>query len=235
MQAHIDRAMAALGKDYATPSRYAARGSQQFVQDVLSKQDEIAATLFSVDKEGKRDVSNRVREAFIRFFLVTFAGYKFYVNSESNRMDNRRFLKSLNLPNRQNEFVKMIVVSQMFDIFLQDSRSIRHQRLFDEYVIKHRLGNFSIHENKESILSGGGNRSKKDTRTPLLDSLQWRKSTIIVPEQPCHVGLRDGLVYCNDRRFPDHLDPGECITNKSVSFWKLLMDGTCCSPFSSCT
>jgi hypothetical protein len=225
MQAHVDRAMAVLGQDYATPSQYAARSKQQFRGDVLSQQDEIAANFFSADPKGNRNVSERVRESFLRFFLVTFARYKVFFDSETDRLDEDRFVASLNLSHRQKDYVKEVVTSQMFEIFMQDTRSIRNRKLFDEYIVKHKNGNFGIGEHKESIRSYG---------TPLLDSSQWRNPTIVIPPKPCRVGLKEGRIYCLDRRFPDNLDSDECITNRSVSFWKMFLDGVFCSVFSGC-
>jgi hypothetical protein len=225
MQAHVDRAMAVLGQDYATPSKYAARSKRQFGEDVLSRQDEIAANFFSVDPKENRNVSERVRESFLRFFLVTFARYKFFFDFEMDRLDEDRFVASLNFSHRQKEYVKEVVTSQMFEIFMQDTRSIRNRKLFDEYIVKHKNGNFGIGEHKESTRSYG---------TPLLDSSQWRNPTIVVPAKPCRVGLKEGRIYCHDRRFPDNLDPDECITNRSVSFWKMFLDGSFCSAFSGC-
>jgi len=225
VQAHVDRAMAVLGQDYATPSQYAARSKQQFGGDVLSRQDEIAANFFSVDPMENRNVSERVRESFLRFFLVTFARYKFFFDSETDRLDEDRFVASLNLSHRQKEYVKEVVTSQMFEIFMQDTRSIRNRKLFDEYIVKHKNGNFGIGEHKESTRSYG---------TPLLDSSQWQNPTIVVPPKPCRVGLKEGRIYCLDRRFPNSLDLDECITNRRVSFWKIFLDGAFCSVFSGC-
>ena len=219
MQAHVDRAMAVLGQDYATPSQYATQSSQLFGDDVLNRQDEIAANFFSVNQQGKRNVTERVRESFLRFFLVVFGRYKFFFDAEENRMDNDRFIASLNYSYRQREYVKEVVTSQMFEIFLQDTRSIKHRKLFDEYIVKHKNGNFSVAETKESNRCYG---------TPLLDSSQWKNPSVVVPEQPCRVGLKEGRVFCQDRRFPNTLDPAECITNQNVSFWKSFWDGLFC-------
>ncbi len=222
VQAHVDRAMAVLGKDYATPSQYAKR---QFWEDVLSKQDEIAADFFSVDEHETHNVTENVRESFLRFFLVIFSNYKTYFDPDKNRLDANRFVASLNLSYRQEDFVKEVVTSQMFEIFMQDTRSIKNRKLFDEYVIKHKNGDFSI---------GKKTTSKRSYGTPMLDSSQWQSPTIVVPEQPCRVGLKEGYTYCQDRRFPDHLDPIECVTNKSVSFWRMFCDGALCSALCCC-
>jgi hypothetical protein len=230
VQAHVDRAMAVFGQEYAKPSEYAARSSQQYMDDVLSRQDDISANLFSVKKKETRIVAKKVRESFLRFFLATFGHYKSYFHSVTKRFDDSRFVDSLNLSYRQREYVKEVVTSQMFEIFLQDTRSIKHRKLFDEYAVRHRNGDFSLTANKESSRTYG---------TPLLNSSQWRNPTIVVPGQPCRVGLKDDLkkrrIYSHDRRFPDALDPAECITNKSVPFGKNFWDGAFCSVFSCCT
>mmetsp|Transcript_18314 Transcript_18314/g.42176 ORF Transcript_18314/g.42176 Transcript_18314/m.42176 type:complete len:966 (+) Transcript_18314:38-2935(+) len=186
MQAHVDRAMAVLGQDYATPSQYAARSSQQFGDDVLNRQDEIAANLFSVNQHEERNVTERARESFLRFFLVTFARYKFYFDAETNRMDDDRFVTSLNYSHRQKEYVKDVVTSQMFEIFLHDTRSIKQRKLFGEYIAKHKNGSFSVGKSKELNRCYG---------TPLLDSSQWNNPSVVVPEQPCRVGLKEGRVF----------------------------------------
>lgn len=216
VQAHVDRAMAVLGQDYATPSRYAKR---QFSEDLLGKQDEIAAELFSVDKRKARRLTEKVRECFLRFFLSTLAEYKTYIDSESKRFDEEQFVTSLNLSYGQQECIKAVVTSQMFEIFLQDPRSIKNRKLFDEFVIKYNEGDFSLGRKKGPGRSYG---------TPLLDSSQWQNPTIITPEKPCSIGLKEGITYCRDRRFPDRLDPDECITTVTVSFWNVFCDGAFC-------
>ena len=218
MQAHVDRAMAVIGKENATPSAYAI-SNLQIGEDILSRQDEIAANFFSVNEQDTRDITERVRESFLRFFLVTFARYKFYFDPYTKRFDQDRFVASLSHSYRQKEYLKEVVTSQMFEIFIEDPRSIKNRKLFDEFIVKNKFGKFSIGENKKSNRSFG---------TPLLDSSQWRNPTVVVPEQPCRIGLREGLTYCDDRRFPDKLNPDECITNRSISFWRLFMEGMCC-------
>lgn len=210
VQAHFDRALAVFGQDYATPSEYAARGSQQF-EDVLRQQDQIAAEFFAVDRPEQRQVTARVRESFLRFFLVVFARYKFFFDADTRRLDEERFVASLNLPPRQREYVREAVTSQMFDIFLHGTQSIQHRTLFDEYVVKRATSSFG---------RGGNGASHRRYGTPLLDSSQWQNPTVVVPEQICRVGLKEGRTYCHDRKFPDTLDPDECITNQSVSFWR---------------
>jgi hypothetical protein len=289
--------MAVFGVDYATPSQYAARTSLQILggeDDVLNRQDEIAANFYFVDHNS--NTTERVRQCFLAFFVTTLSRYKFFVNNETQRIDEERFIKSLNLGHRQREYVRMIITSQMFEIFLsqQDISSIRRRRLFDEYIIKQRGGNIEVsggafggtgnnknktkeykkaatvssssaaskfdefvnrknnshaatvtatatatNNGKKSISnknkSNTKSTSKISTATPLLDSKQWQKPTIIVPQQPCVVGLKEGRVHCHDRRFPDHLVEEECITNNTVSSWKMFWDGTFCSAFLSCT
>jgi hypothetical protein len=303
--------MAVFGVDYATPSQYAARTSLQLLggeDDVLNRQDEIAANFYFVDHNSS--TSERVRQCFLNFFVTTLSRYKFFVNNETQRIDEERFIESLNLGHRQREYVRMIITSQMFEIFLsqQDVSSIRRRRLFDEHIIKHRGGAIEVSggafggnnknnnktkanantntrttTNKTTVSSSSEatttskfdefiNRRKyshvaaatatatatatnngknsttinnksntkstsklSTTTTPLLDSKQWRKPTIIVPQQPCVVGLKEGRVHCHDRRFPDHLVEEECITNNTVSSWKVFWDGTFCSAFFSCT
>jgi len=222
VQAHVDRAMAVLGQDYATPSKYAKR---HYWEDVLSKQDEIAADFFSIDERETCNITEKVRESFLRFFLVTFSNYKRFFDPDKNRLFADRFVASLNLSYRQEDYVKAVVTTQMFEIFLQDTRSIKNRKLFDEYVIKHRNGDFSI---------GKKSYTKRSYGTPMLDSSQWQSPTIVVPEQPCCVGLKEGRTYCHDRRFPDKLNPSECVTNHSVSFWRMFCDGAFCSAFSCC-
>jgi hypothetical protein len=292
--------MAVFGVDYATPSQYAERTSLQLLggeDDVLNRQDEIAANFYFVDHNS--NTSERVRQCFLNFFVTTLSRYKFFVNNETQRIDEERFIKSLKLGHRQREYVRMIITSQMFEIFLsqQDISSIRRRRLFDEYIIKHRGGaievsggafggtdknnnktkanaktttnkttasssseatttskfdDFVIWRNNSHVAATTAtNNNKKSTTiknksstkstpristtTPLLDSKQWRKPTIIVPQQPCVVGLKEGRVHCHDRRFPDHLVEEECITNNTVSSWKMFWDATFCSAFLSCT
>jgi len=231
VQAHVDRAMAVLGQDYATPSAYAYLGNQ-FGEDLLGRQDDIAANFFFVDdKEEKRGISEKARMSFLRFFLTIFARYDFFIDSKTNRLDGDRFANSLNLPTRQRNYVREVVTSQMFETFMQDTNSIRHRRLFDEYVIKYKNGNFGLDVKKKAVLS---RKHKATPGTPLLDSTQWKKPKTIVPGPPCSVGLQEGLVFCKDRRFPDRLNPEECITKKTVSPWKIFWDGAFCSAFSSC-
>ena len=172
-----------------------------------------------MNEQDTRDITERVRESFLRFFLVTFARYKFYFDPYTKRFDQDRFVASLSHSYRQKEYLKEVVTSQMFEIFLEDPRSIKNRKLFDEFIVKNKFGKFSIGENKKSNRSFG---------TPLLDSSQWLNPTVVVPEQPCRIGLREGLTYCDDRRFPDKLNPDECITNRSISFWRLFMEGMCC-------
>ena len=222
VQAHVDRAMAVLGQEYAKPSKYAKR---QFGEDVLSKQDEIAADFFSISKYETRSITDKVRESFLRFFLAILAQYKMYINPDTNRLDVDRYVASLNLSHRQREYVKTVVSSQMFEIFLQDTRSIKNRKLFNEFSVKHKSGGFSIGKKKGPSRSYG---------TPLLDSSQWQSPTTIIPEQLCCVGLKKGIIYCQDRRFPDNLDLDECITNRRISFWRIFCDGGLCSMFSCC-
>mmetsp|Transcript_25967 Transcript_25967/g.61089 ORF Transcript_25967/g.61089 Transcript_25967/m.61089 type:complete len:1004 (+) Transcript_25967:97-3108(+) len=223
VQAHVDRAMAVFGQDYATPSAYACHGTQQFGDDMLGQQDEIAANFFFADHE-KRDISTTVRKSFLKFFLAIFSRYEFYVNSRTNQLDGDRLVKSMNLPSRQRKYMKDVVSSQMFERFLHDTRSIRNRRLFNEHIINFRNGDFTLEERKTESNPG----------TPLLNSIKWRNPKIIRPGHPCSVGLREGLVHCEDRRFPDSLNPEECITKKTVSSWKAFMDGAFCSSISSC-
>ena len=241
--------MATFGVDYATPSQYAARTTLQLLggeDDVLNRQDKIAANFYVVDHGS--NTSERVRQCFLNFFVTTLARYKFFVDNETQRIDEERFIKSLNLGHRQGEYVRMIITSQMFEIFLsqQDISSIRRRRLFDEHIIKHSGGAIEVGggtfggNNKTTIKNKSNTKSTSKisttaTTTPLLDSIQWREPTIIVPQQPCVVGLKKGRVHCHDRRFPDHLVKEECITNDTVSSWKLFWDGTLCSAFLSCT
>jgi len=90
--------------------------------------------------------------------------------------------------------------------------------------------------NRKRIDHAGGNKNnKKKTPTPLLDSKQWKKPFVLVPPQPCVIGLKEGRVHCHDRRFPDHLNENECITNTTVSPWQMFWDGTwLCSSSSLC-
>lgn len=214
VQAHVDRALAVLGQNYATPSEYATRSSQHF-PDLLSQQDDIAAQFFTVDQRERHEVIKRVRASFLRFFLVVFARYEFFCDKETNRLDEGRFVMSLNLPQCQREYMKEVVTSQMFDRFLHDADSVRHRKLFGEYITQR--------------AKGGSNKAPDHGgKTPLLDSSRWQNPVIVVPAQPCCVGSKEGLIYCRDRRFPDNLDPSECITNQSVSFWKRFWDGAFC-------
>ena len=208
VQAHVDWALAVLGQDYATPSEYAVRSSQQCA-DVLQQQDEIAAKLFAVDGREGRELTRRVRESFLRFFLAVFKRYKFFLDPKTNQLDAKRFVAGLNLPQSNQDYIKEVVTSQMFDRFLQDTHSIGHRKLFDEYISKRDKGSFGR----------AGNSGSNDCHaTPLLDSPQWNNPTVIIPEQPCDLGLKKGRIYCGDRQFPDRLDPDECITNDSFSF-----------------
>eukprot|EP00536_Pseudo-nitzschia_multiseries_P009167 jgi/Psemu1/257909/estExt_Genewise1Plus.C_2510035 len=223
VQAHVDRAMAVFGQDYATPSVYACRGTRQFGEDVLGQQDEIAANFFFVNHE-KEDISTKVRGSFLKFFVAILARYEFFVDSETNELDQDRLVKSMNLSSRKGKYMQKVVGSQMFERFLHDTSSIRNRRLFNEYIIKHRDGNLSV----------DGRNTQTTPGTPLLNSIQWRNPRIIHPEQPCSVGMREGLVHCENRRFPDRLNPEECITKKTVSSWKVFLDSVYCSAFSSC-
>jgi len=236
--------------------------------------------------DNDNNISERVRQCFLNFFVATLSRYNFFVDQETQRIEEERFIKSMNLGHRQREYIRMIITSQMFEIFLsqQDLSSIRRRRLFDEYIIKHRGGvsdvgggvfggkvggSTSTAKNKGKLSSssetttttaskfdGFVNRKKNDhaaagininnnnkkkksstpTPTPLLDSKQWKKPSVIVPQQPCVIGLKEGRVHCHDRRFPDHLNEDECITNSTVSSWKMFWDGTwLCSSILSCT
>ena len=287
------RFMAVFGVDYATPSEYATRTSLQLLggqDDVLNRQDQIAANFYFVDNNnyGNNDgnLTERVRKCFLKFFVATLSRYNFFVDQESKRIDEERFIRSLNFGHRQREYIRLLVTSQMFEIFLsqQDLSSIRRRRLFDEHIIEYRGGTTEVGggvfagKNKATVMSshtkkytenvtgksptartrpsapskfdefvnrngsnnsnanvGSKSKSKKSTPTPLLESTQWKKPTIIIPDQPCIVGLREGCAHCSDRRFPDHLNHDELVTNNTISSWRIFWDGTwLCTPFLNC-
>lgn len=287
------RFMAVFGVDYATPSEYATRTSLQLLggqDDVLNRQDQIAANFYFVDNNnyGNNDgnLTERVRKCFLKFFVTTLSRYNFFVDQESKRIDEERFIRSLNFGHRQREYIRLLVTSQMFEIFLsqQDLSSIRRRRLFDEHIIEYRGGTTEVGggvfagKNKATVMSshtkkytenvtgksptartrpsapskfdefvnrngsnnsnanvGSKSKSKKSTPTPLLESTQWKKPTIIIPDQPCIVGLREGCAHCSDRRFPDHLNHDELVTNNTISSWRIFWDGTwLCTPFLNC-
>merc|ERR1712161_108953 len=91
---------------------------------------------------GNNNLSERVRQCFLNFLVTTLSRYNFFVNQDTQRIEEDRFLKSMNLRPPQRDYLRMIITSQMFEIFLsqQDLSSIRRRRLFDEYIVKHRGG-----------------------------------------------------------------------------------------------
>ena len=162
------------------------------------------------------------------------------------------------MPTQQRDYIHAVVTSQMFEIFLQDTRSTQRKRLFDEYIKKQRTGGATV--KNRSRVSGGrsgsttsissgkssssskpkmnvvGNKSTTISGASLLDSTQWQNPTIIVPRPPCAVGLKEGRVYCQDRRFPDHLNPRDCITTGTISSRKKFCSRfSVCSAFQNCT
>ena len=134
--ARTDRWLALFGhQPYATPSMYASQVDKQLGDDALNRQDEIAAHFFQID-EKEQALSELVRTSFLKFFMSILLRYKFYIDPQTNTLQVDRFIQSLRLSDNQQKYVRFVITSQMFDLFLHgdDTRSRNSRRWFDSYL-----------------------------------------------------------------------------------------------------
>ena len=229
-QAHTDRVLAVVARQsYATPSEYALG----HLDDILNRKDEIAANFFDVDPT--LDTTEAVRFSFLRFFISIFAHYKNHVYKEdqTDRFNSARFLLSLKLSQRYQNFVGAMISSQMFERFLNGDEYSSRRRFFDEQILRHHQGKAVEELSEATAVFGFGKILPQPA--PFLDSNKWKVRKEIVVSPPCGIGVKPGLTFCRDRRFPDRLDPEECITSKTIHPWKAFLDGAVSGSFWSCS
>lgn len=207
IQAHTDRLMSVFGQDFATPSAYTAQGEELY-QNILQNQDAIASQFFV---EDDNTMSETVRWSFLRFFLSTLSDYSRYIDKETQRLNVGEFVGSLKMAPRNQDYVRSVVESQMFELFLQ--RDSYQRRLFDEMIIKQQQ-----QHNKVLLASNS---------TPFLDSTKWKTRTILTPPFPCDLGVPLDYAYSakTTSHFPDYFDPKQCVTgatyrDRSASSWQ---------------
>jgi hypothetical protein len=210
MQAQTDRLMALfVRQEYATPSSHASKATrdQQFTKDALKRQDEIAALFFETN-QSDLEIAEQVRKCILTFFVSFLSRYEFYVDSKTGRLDTDRLLCSLRLPREQQAFVKAMLSSQMFDVFFHNPS---RRRSFDHFILEQQRRGEHIKVN--------------DSRLSVV--------TLTV-QPPCGVGIVDGVVHFQDRRFPDALNEKELIVTKpTTSIWGSFCGGVGSAPLSS--
>jgi len=120
----------------------------------LSLYDFDSRNIFS--PQPHRFSSNEIRQAFLRFFVSLFRGYRSFLDETTFYEED--FLASLNLPFSCTDFVRSVLHTQMFQMFTLERReSPRDPEVlfFDDSITA------KMNRSKKAALTRGG---KKETR-----------------------------------------------------------------------
>jgi len=141
----------------------------------LSSNDFDSRNIFSPQPHGFS--SNEIRQAFLRFFVSLFRGYKSFLDETTFHEEN--FLAGMNLPFSCTDFVRSVLHTQMFHMFTLERReSPRDPEVlfFDDSITA------KMNRSKKTALTRGG---KKETRFLDDNRSMVSRSAVVFVNQRC--------------------------------------------------